>query len=96
MSKAATNVQRMLISAYREALEGALEIDHSQERIHYLRHKEILDELESLLANSANTESIQTLLGKERRSFGWTYLSGDHGSRVESAFNALANGFEDE
>ncbi len=94
MSRFDVNVPRDLIAEYREELESALAIEQGQERIYYVRHKAILDKIEPLIGNSANVESIQTLIAMEHRSFGWAYLSGDHGSRAETAFNALANSFE--
>ena len=94
MSESGVDVLPELIRSYKEALDSALALEPNPERSLYVKHKAALEELESLIANSASVESIRTLLYHERRSFGWAYLPGDHGLRVESAFNELANSLE--
>lgn len=40
--------------------------------------------------DETDPEALPALVASERRAYGWSYLSGEEGERVECAFNTLA------
>jgi hypothetical protein len=60
------------------------------ERSLYEIHLSALNDLERLLVSRAGVEEIAIEIWRERRSYGWSYLSGPCGSFVEGQFHELA------
>jgi len=83
----------VLIEEYQAALLSGSPIALAESKL-YAEHESSLHQLKALLAEQGNHEAIAELLARERRSYGWSFLSGTHGERVEQSFNALANAVE--
>ena len=79
-----------LIAQYREALAGGAALASADERKLYALHTKELEHLLELLSSGAPYADIAKLIATERRAFGWSFLAGPHGERVERAFHALA------
>lgn len=84
-----------LISTYEKALTAAGTRAPSSEKVYYDLHLRALDELKSLILSDTTYVEIFELLKAERRQFGWSYLSGDCGERVEKAFYDLFRDVEE-
>ncbi len=87
------NVQD-LMDTYRDALLAAALLAPSSEKSLYALHEKGLGRLTQLIQSGAPANEIASLVANERRAFGWSFLSGEHGTRVESAFHALASHLE--
>lgn len=83
-----------LVKAYRTALLEATPFAPHNEQSLYALHQKQLECLISLLQSNASQSEIALLLKQERRAYGWSFLSGSHGARVESAFHALSSHLE--
>jgi hypothetical protein len=82
------------LDAYRAALAaGAFSAPETEKRLFAL-HAHALFDLSEALSMERPVQDILALLGRERRTFGWSFLSGPLGGEVERAFNALANELE--
>jgi len=84
----------LLIEEYQAALLFGSSITPAESTL-YATHESSLRELKELLAQQGSNQAISELLERERRSYGWSYLSGTHGEKVEQAFNALADAVEE-
>jgi hypothetical protein len=69
-----------------QALVAPLE-EHSL----YTGHVQELNRVRALVASGAPVGALAPVVSAERRAFGWSFLPGAHGSRVESAFHAFAS-----
>jgi len=87
-------VREELIAEYRASLLAGQGLAPEGERSLYTLHLAELKSLEELLDRSASPEAIFKFISTERRSFGWSYLSGAHGEQVEKRFHALASEIE--
>ena len=85
-----------LIERYRAALLSGLSEAPEGERPHYEIHLRALQDLVKEIDEKESVESIGVHISRERRSYGWSYLSGQHGSRVEGAFHELATLIEEQ
>ena len=83
----------VLVAQYREALVAGALLAPERERPEYASHSQELERLESLLSSGSTSRAAAIVKG-ERRAFGWSFLSGSHGERVETAFHALASALE--
>jgi hypothetical protein len=83
-------VPRALIEDYRSALMSGINRAPEDERSLYEIHLSALNDLEKLLVSRARVEEIAIEIWRERRSYGWSYLSGTYGSLVEGQFHELA------
>ncbi len=84
------NLSPALLSQYREALAAAEVAAPESERSLITSHGAALAALTELLTDGAADEAILSLVRSERRSFGWSFLSGSAGEAAERAFHALA------
>jgi len=82
-----------LIEEYQAALR-AWAPTTLQESTLLAEHEASLQRLMSLLAESDAHQAMCELIEQERRSYGWSFLSGMQGEKVEQAFNTLANAIE--
>jgi hypothetical protein len=89
----AQNVAIELLQLYRLRLNAGASQSPASEVSLYASHQEALGELENAMEQNA-LESVLGILKKERRAFGWSFLSGDMGNEVESAFHRLATELE--
>jgi hypothetical protein len=78
-----------LIRDYETRLGAAALLATDSEQRLYALHLDELRTLKSLLASDAPADAVSELLRRERRAYGWSYLSGAHGERAERAFYAL-------
>jgi hypothetical protein len=83
-----------LIAEYRATLQASEPLAPLEERRSYAHHIQELSQLCSLLSAGAPSSSIAAVVVGERRAFGWSFLSGEHGARVEQAFHLLASALE--
>jgi len=83
-----------LLATYRQALAEARPHAPPSEESLYALHMREAERLAGLLETGASSHAVAELIGSERRSFGWAYLSGTYGDRVERAFHALASQLE--
>ncbi|MDH5222239.1 MAG: hypothetical protein OEW94_13560 [Betaproteobacteria bacterium] len=83
-----------LIAQYRSSLEASEPLAPPGEQSSYARHKHELERLCALLDGKAVSAEIAAVVASERRVFGRSFLSGEHGARVESAFHQLASTLE--
>lgn len=79
-----------MVANYRAALISGLESAPESERALYEIHLSALDELEKSLALKENVEETALQIWGERRSHGWSYLSGQEGSLVTGLFHEMA------
>ncbi len=85
------NQQLQLLEQYREAIAHALLVAPIEEHSLYTSHKQELERLGTLLSSGSSASAAALVIASERRAFGWSFLPGAHGARVESAFHALAS-----
>ncbi|MDO8772341.1 MAG: hypothetical protein Q7K57_27295 [Burkholderiaceae bacterium] len=83
-----------LASQYKEALVAGAKLAPPSEHDLYSLHLREFDLLCSLVDSGAPSETIAAKISSERRAFGWSYLSGTHGERAETAFHAFAAALE--
>ena len=83
-----------LLSEYREALSAAMSLASAEEQPLYVLHAQSLEQLTLLLSAQGPTRDIARTVARERRAFGWSFLPGTPGERVETAFHALASELE--
>lgn len=83
-----------LVATYRSVLQESEPLAPPEERRLYSRHREELARLSALLDAQAPSADIAALVAGERRAFGWAFLSGEYGARVERAFHLLASALE--
>ena len=83
-----------LVSEYRAALVTGAALAPAEEVRLYALHSESLDQLVALAGRPALGSELSSLLAKERRAYGWSFLSGEHGARAERAFDTLASSLE--
>ena len=83
-----------LLEDYRSAIAEAQRVAPFEEPALYAMHIGELERLSVMLLAKSSASEVASLLKNERRSFGWSYLPGAHGERVESAFHALASFLE--
>lgn len=83
-----------LVATYRSVLQESEPLAPPEEQRLYSHHSEDLARLSSLLDAQASSADIAALVAAERRAFGWAFLSGEHGARVEHAFHLLASALE--
>lgn len=83
-----------LLEEYSVAMADALRVAPIKEQSLYTLHAQELERLSMLLQSAAPMGEVASLLAGERRAFGWSFLSGSHGERVERAFHALASFLE--
>jgi len=83
-----------LLAEYRAALVEGSGLAPPEEQSLYALHSRELEQLVALTSSAAGSAQIASLLASERRAFGWSFLSGEHGARVERAFHALAASVE--
>jgi hypothetical protein len=83
-----------LVAMYRSVLQESEPLAPPEEQRLYFHHSNELARLSSLLDVQASSADIAALVAGERRAFGWAFLSGEHGARVESAFHLLASALE--
>jgi hypothetical protein len=75
---------------YRFALESGKNAAADDEARLYDVHLKALDNLEKALNLKEPVESIARHIWQERRSHGWSYLSGEAGGQATSLFHELA------
>ena len=83
-----------LVATYRSVLKESEPLAPPEEQRLYSHHSEELARLSSLLDARAPSADIAAVVAGERRAFGWAFLSGEHGARVEHAFHLLASALE--
>jgi len=83
-----------LITEYRSALLASEPLAPTEERRIYAHHSQELARLWPLLDAKAPSAEIAAVVAGERRAFGWSFLSGEHGAQVERAFHLLASALE--
>lgn len=83
-----------LLEEYRCALSSGVVDAPADERGLYELHMQSLEQLAALLSADSPAGAIAVAVASERRSFGWSYLSGAGGERVERAFHTLASELE--
>lgn len=83
-----------LIAEYRATLQASEPLAQPEERHLYAHHLQELSQICTLLSAGASSSSIAAVVASERRAFGWSFLSGEHGARVERAFHLLASALE--
>jgi hypothetical protein len=83
-----------LIEDYQAALHLAEALAPPSERQLYEQHGKALAQLCGLLSAEAPSSEIAAAVASERRAFGWSYLPGAHGERVETAFGVLAKALD--
>ena len=83
-------VQPALLANYRAALLNGLKSAPKSERALYEIHLSGLDEIEKSLALKENVEETALQIWRERRSHGWSYLSGQEGSLASNLFHEIA------
>ncbi len=79
-----------LLAEYRAALVEGAGLAPPEEQSLYASHSRELEQIVALASIASGLGQLAALLATERRAFGWSFLSGEHGARVESAFQALA------
>jgi len=85
-----------LITNYRASLRRGIERGDKNERSLYEIHLAALDDIERSLALKENVEEIAIQIQRERRSHGWSYLSGQEGSLATGTFHDLATAIENQ
>lgn len=88
------NQQLQLLEKYREAIAQALLVAPIEEHSLYTSHEQELERLGALLSSASSASAAALVIAGERRAFGWSFLPGAHGARVESAFHVLASHIE--
>jgi hypothetical protein len=88
------NVPVELVAQYSEALSAAQQLAPVSEQSLYALHKKELERLNAFVSSGASAQVIAAHIARERRTFGWSFLSGTHGARVEHAFHDLASALE--
>jgi len=83
-----------LVATYRSVLQESEPLAPPEEQRLYSHHSGELSRLSSLLHAQAPSADIAAVVAGERRAFGWAFLSGEHGARVEHAFHQLACALE--
>lgn len=82
-------VPSRLFDVYRFDLRSAAKVAPETEQSLYKLLSEALTELEELIRTRAPVESIAQSLRTQRRAHGWSYLSGEMGSRASSSADEL-------
>jgi hypothetical protein len=82
-------VPSRLIDAYRSDLRSAGQVAPQTEQSLYKLLSEALAELEELIRTRAPAESIAESVRSQRHAYGWSYLSGEMGSRASSSADEL-------
>lgn len=81
----------LLVAQCLEALAEGAPLAPVEERPQYASHTVALERLAELLSTNSSSQAVAAVMARERRAFGWSFLSGSHGERVEAAFHALAS-----
>ena len=93
-----TEVRRLTllhhVDLYRRAVLEALSVAPADEYSLYTLHQQQLERLSAMVDLPSAHSAIVALIASERQAFGRSFLSGAHGSLVESAFHALAKFIE--
>jgi len=75
-------------------LESADTTHRSENRPRYERHLAQAARMFYAIRRDPALVQLSAVVAEERRAFGWSFLSGDDGARVEHEFNAFAQAVE--
>ncbi len=78
---------------YLDALHSGIAVAPASEQALYLQHTKALEEI-TILISQSNAGGVLSLLQSENRNFGWSFLSGPAGERVEKAFTELSKALQ--
>ena len=85
-----------LLTKYKEELTLGGPVVPMEEQSLYALHKQQLQQLSTLLSSAPDPKAIRELVAAQRQAFGRSFLSGEHGDRIERAFHALASALEEQ
>ena len=84
-----------LLARYIEVLStSATDTSRAEDRPRYEHHLAEAARMFSVLRLGKNLDALKRIVADERRSFGWSYLSGDSGKAAERAFDDFAKQVE--
>ena len=83
-----------LLRKYKEELTLGAPLAPIEEQSLYALHTQQLHQLNTLLSSAPDPKAIHEFVAEERRAFGRSFLSGEHGGRIERAFHELASALE--
>jgi hypothetical protein len=69
---------------------SAEQTNHANDHPAYARHLASAAEMFAAAYPEIDLEALRKLIARERHGYGWSYLSGDPGSRAETAFHTFA------
>lgn len=79
------------LAEYVEILADSLDnTKYTNDRAVYEKHLAVAARMFLAIRRDNGTEELRELVEQERRSFGWSYLSGEEGVKAEKAFNSFA------
>lgn len=70
--------------------DSASAASRAEDRDAYQRHLAAAAEMFESIRSRNSLDELNELIERERRSFGWAYLSGEPGARAEAAFTVFA------
>ena len=80
------------LAEYVEVLASSLDnTKHANDRSVYEKHLAVAARMLVAASKENGIKELREIVAEERRSFGWSFLSGEEGERAERAFNHLAN-----
>ncbi len=90
--------QETVMESYKAALadyiavleQSASETNRAEDRSRYQQHLASAALMYAAIAKHCSLEGLRQLVASERRSYGWSFLSGPPGEAAETAFDQFA------
>ena len=92
MAESDANAMLDALAEYMHVLRhSAATTSRAEYREAYQRHLAAAAEMFESIRSRNSRHELNELVERERRAFGWAYLSGEPGAKAEAAFNAFAH-----